>query len=160
VEEGFLAVISLLRNVVRRAGRNHASTAWHGRQSRPTSTAVSKLSLSPFRFPSCHVFPLTIAWEGGDPNGTVVLSVYGATDNTYQNGSLARCRVPVSARSFTIPPYVLLPLPSTNFAGLNVGIAQSAGSFTATGLDFGSVHTESVGTGASSTCGRERGHEP
>jgi hypothetical protein len=48
VEEGFLAVVSPLRNMVRRAHRNHASMAWHGRKSRIAWTEVSKLSLSPF----------------------------------------------------------------------------------------------------------------
>jgi hypothetical protein len=48
VEEGFLAVVSPLRNVVRRAHRNHASMAWHGRKSRIAWTEVSQLSLSPF----------------------------------------------------------------------------------------------------------------
>jgi hypothetical protein len=71
VEEGFLAVISPLRNVVRRTHRNHASMAWHRRKFRTASTKVSKLSLSRFlRFfgsppvaqirdrclsPKCHV---------------------------------------------------------------------------------------------------------
>jgi hypothetical protein len=48
VEEGFLAVVPPLRDVVRRADRNHASMAWDGRQLCTAWAAVSKLSLSRF----------------------------------------------------------------------------------------------------------------
>jgi hypothetical protein len=45
VEEGFLAVVRPLRNVVRCADRNHASMAWHGGQVRTAAAAMSKLRL-------------------------------------------------------------------------------------------------------------------
>ena len=49
VEEGFLAVVPPLRNVVRCADRDHASMAWHDRELRTDATAVSKLRLSKLR---------------------------------------------------------------------------------------------------------------
>jgi hypothetical protein len=50
VEEGFLAGVPPLRDVVRGADRNHASMAWDGRQLRTAWAAVPKLS------PAFHLF--------------------------------------------------------------------------------------------------------
>jgi hypothetical protein len=48
VDEDFLAVVPPLRDVVRRAHRHHASTAWHGFQLGTGGQPLSKLRLSHF----------------------------------------------------------------------------------------------------------------
>lgn len=86
---------------------------------------------------------LTVTWKGGDPNALVELAVTSALDNTFTSGGFARCKVAASAGTFTIPPYVLLALPTGNFANLVLGGAEFSVPFTATGITIGSLHTQS-----------------
>jgi uncharacterized protein (TIGR03437 family) len=64
--------------------------------------------------------PLTITWTGGDPNGFVDITAIGSTATSSAGpqagvtpGTLIECLVPASAGTFTIPPFVLSALPST-----------------------------------------------
>ena len=86
---------------------------------------------------------LTVTWNPNGSTGHVEIDVASATDNTFNVGSLAACTAPASAGTFTIPPYVLLPLPANNFTYLGFGsglqwpTAESV--FTAKGLTVGLV---------------------
>jgi uncharacterized protein (TIGR03437 family) len=89
---------------------------------------------------------LIVTWTGADQNATVKIQVQSAFDPGLTIGSTAQCNVPAGTGTFTIPPYVLLPLPTGNlgnfiFASKNtdvpftatnlaVGILQAFGSFT------------------------------
>jgi uncharacterized protein (TIGR03437 family) len=84
---------------------------------------------------------LTVSWTGGDPKGTLSLQVFSATDNTFTLGSAATCFAPVSAGSFTIPPYVMLALPAGNFGGLVFGTPYMYAPMMASGLNFGLIQT-------------------
>jgi uncharacterized protein (TIGR03437 family) len=89
---------------------------------------------------------LAVTWKGGDPNSIVDLDLISALDNTFTLGSEAHCRVAGSAGSFNVPPYVLLALPTGNFASIIFGGAQVSASFTAPGLTVATLHTQSQGT--------------
>lgn len=84
---------------------------------------------------------LPVTWTGG--SGNVGLVIHGNTSSGLTVGATAECTAPASAGAFTIPPYVLLTLP-TYIDSLFVGSAESDVSFTATGLDLGILHTQSV----------------
>ena len=90
---------------------------------------------------------LTVTWTGGDPSGNVQMVVSSALDNTFTTGSLAICTAPASAGSFTIPPYVLLALPASNFAGFVFGSPFKYTAFTAPGLNFGLIQTRADNAG-------------
>jgi uncharacterized protein (TIGR03437 family) len=96
---------------------------------------------------------MTVTWRGGDPNGHVEIVLESAIDNMFNTGASAACTAPTSAGTFTIPPYVLLALPTGNFTHFGFGpgtvAAATAAPFTATGLNVGVVDTfiESTGFG-------------
>ncbi len=87
---------------------------------------------------------MTVTWTGG--SGDVEFEVASPTDNTNTNGATAVCTAPASAGTFTIPPYVLLALPAGNSAGLVLS-SGALGSFTATGLNAGTLNTYSNDAG-------------
>jgi uncharacterized protein (TIGR03437 family) len=78
-----------------------------------------------------------ITWSGG-ATGTYV---YINGDSTASDGSVSAgfvCIAPVSDLKFTIPSYVLLSLP-TGTGSLGVANYSDLGTFTATGIDHGTV---------------------
>jgi hypothetical protein len=91
----------------------------------------------------------TVNWSGGDPNGFVNITGF-ATGNNITAGFF--CLERVSARTFTVPSYVLLNLPPTT--GQAIGLMSLSGSTIApitpvpSGLDAASV---SVSSGSSKT---------
>ena len=84
---------------------------------------------------------MTFTWNPNGSNGHVEIQVASATDNTFNFGGVAVCTAPASAGSFTIPPYVMLALTSSNFTFLGFGLGNQAAAaealYTARGLDFG-----------------------
>jgi len=87
---------------------------------------------------------MTVNWKDGDPNGNVLVSLRSAVDSARTTGATARCKVPASAGTFTIPPYVLLALPAGSFTDFVFGTAESETPFTAPGISGGSLHTQSA----------------
>jgi uncharacterized protein (TIGR03437 family) len=88
---------------------------------------------------------LPVTWTGG--SGNVQMIVSGATDNRFTIGAQAACTAPASLGSFTIPPYVLLPLPPGPNGGVTLGPADTSVGFTANGLTAGFLQTHSDGAG-------------
>jgi uncharacterized protein (TIGR03437 family) len=86
-----------------------------------------------------------ITWTGGDPNGFVMIA--GSSQSQDNANKSFVCLAPVSAGSFTIPASVLLALPASDNGGLIVYSFGQPATFTATGLDYGSV-TEGSGAGS------------
>jgi hypothetical protein len=86
---------------------------------------------------------MTFTWNPNGSNGHVEIQVASATDGTFNFGGVAVCTAPASAGSFTIPPYVMLALTSSNFTYLEFGLGTQAAAaealYTAKGLDFGMV---------------------
>jgi uncharacterized protein (TIGR03437 family) len=87
---------------------------------------------------------MTVTWTGGSGNLQVELN--SCSDNSCNNGASAVCIVPASAGTFTIPPYVLEALPAGTSAGLVLS-SYSMASFTATGLNAGTLLTYSNDSG-------------
>jgi uncharacterized protein (TIGR03437 family) len=75
----------------------------------------------------------SINWTGGAPASFVYI---GGTSSSSTASASFVCYAPVSAGSFTVPPYVLLALPAGN-GTLGVTNESTPVSFTASGLDFG-----------------------
>src|SRR5262249_18621757 len=61
---------------------------------------------------------LTVTWSGGNSNTYIEIQGFNPAGDTGQIGASFQCNVPSSAGSFTIPPNVLLALPTGNFGGL------------------------------------------
>lgn len=83
---------------------------------------------------------LTITWTPGSAaaNYNVYLSGVSFTATaTASPGAAFQCIVPASAGTFTIPPSVLLALPSGGYAEVDFKPALLPGSFTAPGLNLG-----------------------
>ena len=84
---------------------------------------------------------MTVTWNPAGLSGHVEIQVASATDNTFNLGTTAVCTAPASAGTFTIPPYVLLALTSSNFTYLEFGsgvwAAAAENPFTAKGLNIG-----------------------
>jgi uncharacterized protein (TIGR03437 family) len=79
----------------------------------------------------------TVNWTGGA--GTVVIiSGQQATDNSFTNGASFQCFVDGKAGTFTIPPSVLLSLPTGVFGSWDF-TPRVYGNFTATGLQLGVI---------------------
>lgn len=89
--------------------------------------------------------PLTITWTEGDAAGYVDIQGQGGIGNQTSTGFVTTysyyfdCAAPTSAGTFTIPSYILLPMPtgSNAFASLQV----STGNYESTavsvpGLDY------------------------
>jgi hypothetical protein len=73
----------------------------------------------------------SISWEGGNP-GTFVNILGGSTSRLGVNVVFS-CKVPVDAKHFTVPPYIMLGLPAGG-GGATVGNMVSA-LFSALGLN-------------------------
>jgi hypothetical protein len=73
--------------------------------------------------------------------------VEGATDNTFNEGATAVCKVPASAGTFAIPPYVMLALPAGGFGGLYFQLLTPKVAFTAAGLSVGILQMSGGSTG-------------
>ncbi len=76
-----------------------------------------------------------VTWSGGAPGSWVVIS--GSTSNATVNASFT-CYAQASAGNFMIPSYVLLGLPSGS-GSMALENVSTPVSFTASGLDFGTV---------------------
>ncbi len=79
----------------------------------------------------------TINWTSGSANYNVVISGYSDTDNTGMTGAGFSCMVPSTLGTFTVPPSVLLALPSGPYTEIDFKPELPARNFTATGLDVG-----------------------
>lgn len=83
---------------------------------------------------------LPVTWTPG--TGELQIKVASCVDspvnNTCNVGAAVTCNVRASAGAFTIPPYILEALPASSFAGVVLS-SHSVASFTATGLDVGSI---------------------
>ncbi len=75
----------------------------------------------------------TITWTGGASGSYVFIG--GDSSSSTASASFI-CYAPVSAGSFTVPPYVLLALPVGN-GGLSLENISTPVSFSASGLDYG-----------------------
>ncbi len=82
----------------------------------PTMTSPAPDSVSPIAM--THSAGFNVTWAGGSSNSFVSLIGASATDNTNSNGASYRCTVLSSAGSFTVPPFVLLALPTGDFGGI------------------------------------------
>lgn len=87
--------------------------------------------------------PLTITWSGGTAGGVVFMS--GTSNASNSLGASFTCYADALLGTFTIPTFVLLPLPpSFVSAGIPAGSLSvfefvMGNTFTARGLDFGSI---------------------
>ena len=91
---------------------------------------------------------VTVNWTGGDPGSYVTISGlsfnYGTSGGQSVFGYFT-CTAPASAGTFTVPPTVLLALPTSSVlegvvtSTLSVSNTTNAQSFTATGIDYGFV---------------------
>ena len=67
---------------------------------------------------------MTVTWTGG--GGNVLLWITAATDSTNTNGATAQCTAPAGAQNpMTVPPYIMLALPTTSFGSFFLGSAES-----------------------------------
>jgi hypothetical protein len=82
---------------------------------------------------------LPITWSGGDPSSYVFIVGVGATAN---GGAAFTCIERASAGRFSVPTYVLSAIPVTtgeSLGFLSVNSVSQPVTFTATGLDLGTV---------------------
>jgi hypothetical protein len=79
----------------------------------------------------------TITWAGGASNAFVIIEG-GSTDSSSQVSVSFTCFAAASAGQFTIPGYILDALPAGT-GSLEVGAETGRGSFSASGLDQGTV---------------------
>jgi uncharacterized protein (TIGR03437 family) len=89
---------------------------------------------------------LTVTWTGGDANSTVTILVQAAIDQALTTGATAACFVAANAGTFTIPPYVLLRLPSGPLAAFEFMPYGVRSTFTANGIDLGIIDSSNDGT--------------
>lgn len=95
---------------------------------------------------------LSVQWSGGDPklqNGQLTIGGYSSANTDYNRFVLFQCTAPVSAKSFTIPAWILslLPPSGTGQAGtvtyplgwMWIGQYNNPVTFQAEGLDRGIV---------------------
>ncbi len=96
----------------------------------------------------------TVTWTGGDPAGYVMITGNSSSDttDTAVSGTFV-CLELASKGTFTVPPAVLLYLPPTPAGGaaqvtplgaLLLGSVPTPGTFTASGLDVGTVTSTSL----------------
>jgi uncharacterized protein (TIGR03437 family) len=90
---------------------------------------------------------LTVTWTGGDANSTVTILVQSAIDQSLNTGATVGCVVAANAGTFTIPPYVLLRLPSGPFASFEFMPYGVRSTFTASGIGLGIIDSSNDGTG-------------
>jgi uncharacterized protein (TIGR03437 family) len=88
---------------------------------------------------------LTVNWSGGAGGGFASVSGVAAATlaGTSNAGVTFTCYAPLAAGTFTVPPAVLLSMPSGS-GTLTVGVLATPSAFTAPGLDFG-VTTGAIG---------------
>jgi uncharacterized protein (TIGR03437 family) len=79
---------------------------------------------------------VTLNWTGGTAGAIVRISGNQSTDSSNTVGASFKCFAAASAGTFTIPPSVLLPLPTGNFGGWDFK-PFTFGTFSATGLSLG-----------------------
>lgn len=84
---------------------------------------------------------LPVTWTGG--SGTLIIEIAAPVDTTGNNGYVGVCFVDAAAKSFTVPPYILLALPPTptNFSSGFVLSSRVVNAFSASGLNGGSLTT-------------------
>jgi hypothetical protein len=100
----------------------------------PTMTSPPPEAAAPFAITRAN--GLTVTWIGGSANGTIEIDVYSATDQSFNYGASAKCIVPSSSGSFTIPPNVLMALPAGSFAGLDFQPRTSFGTISGPNINF------------------------
>ena len=106
----------------------------------PTQTNPTPDSPNPFTVTRAN--GLTVNWSGGAANGYIKLDGFNQTDNTGRVGASFTCIVPASQGTFTIPPYVLLALPTSgqfSFGGLDFRPSILPGAIPGTGLNITQV---------------------
>ncbi len=84
---------------------------------------------------------VTVTWSGGAPGVLVTISGGSSATNIADGTTVSAsfvCTAPLSAGSFTVPPAVLLGLPQGS-GTLGISVNTGFSTFTATGLDIGSV---------------------
>jgi uncharacterized protein (TIGR03437 family) len=79
----------------------------------------------------------TINWTSGSANYDVVIGGSSYTDDTGTTGAGFSCLVPSTLGTFTVPPSVLLALPSGPYTEIDFKPVLPSQSFTASGLDVG-----------------------
>ena len=89
---------------------------------------------------------VTITWTGGS-NNTDVAIIGSSTANNVSVGFI--CISPVAPGQFTVPSYVLLALPAGN-GSLSIANAPIPTSFTASGLNYGTVTASTTYTSSPS----------
>ncbi|MBV9397785.1 MAG: hypothetical protein JO062_07385 [Bryobacterales bacterium] len=82
---------------------------------------------------------VTINWINGSENYFVEIAGRGATDNTLTTGASFSCVVPSSLNTFTVPPSVLLAMPSSAYGEIDFKPTLVPVPISASGLTFGSV---------------------
>lgn len=89
---------------------------------------------------------VTVTWSGGSPGAYVTIS---GSASAFANGQTIAgsfiCQAPLSAGQFTVPPPVLLALPSGQ-GSLSLTDSTNPQSFTASGLDLGYLLNSSTFT--------------
>jgi uncharacterized protein (TIGR03437 family) len=89
---------------------------------------------------------MTVTWSSGT-TGNVQIVVFSASDSSFTSGAQAVCIAPASAGTFTVPAYVMLALPPSNFAGIQFSPAKVSVPFPATGILLGTLQTQIDGGG-------------
>lgn len=79
----------------------------------------------------------TINWTSGSANYNVIISGNSFTDDTGDTGAAFSCLIPSTLNTFTVPPSILLALPSGPYTEVDFKPALPSQSFTATGLNVG-----------------------
>ena len=84
---------------------------------------------------------ITFNWTGGGA-GSIRIDVQAAPDQFPTQTATARCIVPASAQTFTIPGYVMLALPASTNAQVFVGAVAPPVQFQPTGIATGNLHSQ------------------
>jgi uncharacterized protein (TIGR03437 family) len=79
----------------------------------------------------------TINWTSGSANYNVVISGSSYTDDTGSTGAAFSCLVPSTLNTFTVPPSIMLALPSGPFSEIDFKPVLPSQSFAANGLNLG-----------------------
>jgi uncharacterized protein (TIGR03437 family) len=84
---------------------------------------------------------LPVTWTGG--SGRLMIEIAAPADTSGNNGYVGVCMVDAAAKSFTVPPYILLSLPPTpnNFSSGFVLSSRVVNPLGASGLNGGSLTT-------------------
>ena len=83
----------------------------------------------------------TVTWTGGGTAAYVEIVGGGGTGDDTTTPVYFICRAPTSPGQFTIPSYALMAIPPGS-GNLSVAAVSSQQSFSAPGLDFGSMRGE------------------